>query len=211
MKLSDNLARKICWHSNNKLLLLRSFFSSKQNLLAKYFFHNELSQRCMHLCFIGLHCKKRWSIFPSPAGISLTTLSLAGINLIYPDQGEFGKWYPGWGRENGKPFFTVYVLLWCEAVVHGLQVQQGGGCGLPGPGDQPQPASHSRQVSRLSFCRIWMCSDPFSSVTSRQGVTKRWCLSWVTNTALVYEPKCGGRGLGCGISANEYSCTQEPK
>ncbi len=45
-----------------------------------------------------------------------------------------------------------------------LQVQQGGGCGLPGPGDQPQPASYSRQVSRVSFCRIWMCSNPFWSV-----------------------------------------------
>jgi hypothetical protein len=32
---------------------------------------------------------------------------------------------------------------------------------------------------------------------------KRCRLSWLTNSALVYEPKCGG---GCGISANEYSC-----
>ncbi len=31
-------------------------------------------------------------------------------------------------------------------------------------------------------------------------------LSWLTNSALVYEPKCGGRG-SCGVSANEYSCT----
>jgi hypothetical protein len=29
-------------------------------------------------------------------------------------------------------------------------------------------------------------------------------LSWLTNSALVYEPKCGG-GRGCGVSANEYS------
>jgi hypothetical protein len=29
---------------------------------------------------------------------------------------------------------------------------------------------------------------------------------WLTNSALVYEPKCGGRG-GCGVSANEYNCT----
>jgi hypothetical protein len=47
-----------------------------------------------------------------------------------------------------------------------------------------------------------------------QGVTKRCRLSWLTNSALVFEPKCGGRGGGgghCGVSANEYSCTQEPK
>jgi hypothetical protein len=43
-----------------------------------------------------------------------------------------------------------------------------------------------------------------------QGVTKRGRLSWLTNSALVYEPKCGGGGGGgdCGISANEYSCAQ---
>ncbi len=28
-------------------------------------------------------------------------------NLIIPVPGEFGEWHPGWGRENGKPFFTV--------------------------------------------------------------------------------------------------------
>jgi hypothetical protein len=28
---------------------------------------------------------------------------------------------------------------------------------------------------------------------------------------LVYEPKCGGRGELRGVSANENSCTQEPK
>jgi hypothetical protein len=27
-----------------------------------------------------------------------------------------------------------------------------------------------------------------------QGVTKRCRLSWLTNSALVYRPKCGGRG-----------------
>jgi hypothetical protein len=31
-----------------------------------------------------LHCKKRLSIFPSPAGMSLTKLSLARKNLINP-------------------------------------------------------------------------------------------------------------------------------
>ncbi len=48
----------------------------------------------------GLHCKKKWTIFPSPAGMSLTKLSLAGNNLIFPIQGEFGLLHPGWGREN---------------------------------------------------------------------------------------------------------------
>jgi hypothetical protein len=40
-----------------------------------------------------------------------------------------------------------------------------------------------------------------------QGVTKRCRLSWLTNSALVYEPKWGMEGGGgCGVSANEYSC-----
>jgi hypothetical protein len=38
-----------------------------------------------------LHCKKRFSFFPSPAGMSLTKLSLAGNNLIIPGLGEFGQ------------------------------------------------------------------------------------------------------------------------
>ncbi len=48
---------------------------------------------------------------------------------------------------------------------------------------------------------------------STRGVTKRCRLYWLTNSALVYEPKCGESGEGGSrmVSANEYSCTQEPK
>jgi hypothetical protein len=34
---------------------------------------------------------------------------------------------------------------------------------------------------------------------------------YLTNSALVFEPKCWGRGRVAGVSANEYCCTQEPK
>ncbi len=51
-----------------------------------------------------VHCKKRLAIFPSPAGTSLTKLSLAGNNLIISRQAEFSKWLPGWER-----VFTVYI------------------------------------------------------------------------------------------------------
>jgi hypothetical protein len=40
---------------------------------------------------IEIHCKKRFAILPSPAGMSLTKLSLDGNNLIISVQGEFGK------------------------------------------------------------------------------------------------------------------------
>jgi hypothetical protein len=38
-----------------------------------------------------IHCKKRLAVFPSTAGMPLIKLSLDGINLIIPSQGEFGK------------------------------------------------------------------------------------------------------------------------
>jgi hypothetical protein len=40
--------------------------------------------------FTKTHCKKRFAIFPSPAGMSLTKLSLAEKILIIPGQGDFG-------------------------------------------------------------------------------------------------------------------------
>ncbi len=51
--------------------------------------------------------KKRLAIFPFPAGMSLTKLSLEVNNLNIPGQGEFGKWHPGLGREN------FYTFLQC--------------------------------------------------------------------------------------------------
>jgi hypothetical protein len=42
------------------------------------------------------------------------------------------------------------------------------------------------------------------------GITKRCRLSWLTNSALVYEPKCGGTRGHAGsqpMSTAEYMCT----
>jgi hypothetical protein len=39
----------------------------------------------------GKYTVKRLSIFPSSAGMSLTKLSLAGNNLIFPGHGDFGQ------------------------------------------------------------------------------------------------------------------------
>ncbi len=41
-----------------------------------------------------------------------------------------------------------------------------------------------------------------------QGVTKR-CLYWMTNSALVYKPNCGGGEGVAGSQPNEYSCANE--
>ncbi len=53
------------------------------------------------------HCKKRLPVFPSPAGMSLTKLSLAGINLIIPVQGEFGKWHTSSGGKTANLFYIA--------------------------------------------------------------------------------------------------------
>jgi hypothetical protein len=41
--------------------------------------------------YVEYTVKKMFAVFPSPAGMSLTKLSLAGNNLIIPCQGELGQ------------------------------------------------------------------------------------------------------------------------
>ncbi len=46
---------------------------------------------------------------------------------------------------------------------------------------------------------------------AEQGVTKRCRLSWLTNSALVYEPKCGGGGEVAGTQPMSKDVHMEPK
>jgi hypothetical protein len=58
------------------------------------FGENTVYTGVMHCAFDqipNLHCKERLMIFLSPDGMSLTKLSMAGNNLIFPGQGELGK------------------------------------------------------------------------------------------------------------------------
>ncbi len=55
-------------------------------------------------------------IFPTPGGMSLTKLSLAGNISIIPGQGEFGQWHPAWGLENQHPSFLI--LFWYYGYPH---------------------------------------------------------------------------------------------
>jgi hypothetical protein len=91
----------------------------------------------------------------------------------------------------------------------------GGGCGCT-----VRVPTRSRPLKKILLSLLQYCvsgmfiyripdphfsiSDPGSMVQNR-GVTKIWRLSLLTNSALVYEPKCGG-GESCGVPANEYSC-----
>jgi len=58
-----------------------------------------------------IHCKKSLSIFPSPAGMSLTKLSLTGKKLIIPGQGELWSVTPRLGTGKSINFFTVYANI----------------------------------------------------------------------------------------------------
>ncbi len=57
----------------------------------------------------GHHTVKKVRGFPVPRRDVpyQTPIGRKYSNLIIPCQGEFGKWHPGWGRENQEPFFTV--------------------------------------------------------------------------------------------------------
>jgi hypothetical protein len=45
---------------------------------------------------------------------------------------------------------------------------------------------------------VYLPQPPSILTGPYQGVTRRFRLSWLTNSALVYEPKCGGRGEVAG-------------
>jgi hypothetical protein len=62
---------------------LNQFWSKGSRVIA-IFLPKKVAKKVME------HCKKRLRIFLSPAGMSLTKLSLAGNNLIFPGQSEFG-------------------------------------------------------------------------------------------------------------------------
>jgi hypothetical protein len=57
--------------------------------------------------------------------------------------------------------------------------------------------SRSKDYMGLLYCK-------YAVLWSKKGVTKRCRLSWLTNSALVYEPKCGGRG---GVAGSQPMST----
>ncbi len=87
--------------------------------------------------------------------------------------------------------------------------------GVAGPPEEAQSDRHQhyRSPDKIVAKVRNRLSEPSSTIEQirlkRQGVTKKCRLPWLTNSALVYEPKCGGRGESCGVSTNEYICTHE--
>ncbi len=67
--------------------------------------------------------------------------------------------------------------------------------------------AHTFSIYAFYFALLSLGPSAFTTVQIQrvnQGVTERCRLSWLTNSSLVSEPKCGGEGHS--VSANEYSC-----
>jgi hypothetical protein len=71
--------------------------------------------------------------------------------------------------------------------------------GQANPPHAPQPPNppSERSVTPANQCS-WSFSISSVSLRWSRGSTKRCRLSWLTNSALVYKPKCGGEGGGGG-------------
>jgi hypothetical protein len=73
--------------------------------------------------------------------------------------------------------------------------------------------SQSFNYTPYLFYKKWFKSEINFFCIWTQGVTKRCRLSLLTNSALVYDPKCRGEGgVACGVSAIKYRTVHmEPK
>ncbi len=77
--------------------------------------------------------------------------------------------------------------------------------------------SYTQYDGRVAACTRMESGPPACGPASprqpfryfRQGVTKRCRLSWLTNSAHVSEPKCGGRG-DAGLRQLLQLCTKSP-
>jgi hypothetical protein len=76
------------WNTKDQL----SSVSSQTDVMPEnYILHkHNVSQNPFFTAYAGLLCKIFLVIFPSPAGMSLTKVTLAGNNFIIPGKGEFG-------------------------------------------------------------------------------------------------------------------------
>jgi hypothetical protein len=76
------------------------------------------------------------------------------------------------------------------------------------PFPSPRPPPPDIALLRNTSPPPLPCTPPLSMIQRTflppKGITKRCRL--LTNSVLVYEPKCRGGGGVCGVSANEYSC-----
>jgi hypothetical protein len=58
----------------------------------------------------NIHSKKRLAIFPSPAGMQLAKLSLAGIINVFPARENLVSDIPAGDRKSLTFFYSVYAV-----------------------------------------------------------------------------------------------------
>jgi hypothetical protein len=140
------------------------------------------------------------------------TKSLHSTVAIYVCLSQRGRWVRdgsrGRDREPDRQRGGVHI----PGLAHLLPGHlQGRG---PRPGQahhRAQPAHHqgTKRFENLAVAEIvpvFANGLEWRYLCLNQGVIKRCRLSWWTNSALVYESKCRGKGGGgCGVSSSEYS------
>ncbi len=122
-----------------------------------------------------LHCKKRLTIFPSPAGMSLTKLYLVGNNIINSRPGRVWLVTSQLWAEKSQTFFTVYgkaviVVKYIRGGFLLYNILGGKSDRLP---PSPPPPSHTpsllfHQVPLIiipNACSAWSCI--FGKTTAR--------------------------------------------
>jgi hypothetical protein len=98
-------------------------------------------------------------------------------------------------RDSERGRRMQLVLLVVGGLVGGLVGKAAAQC-------SPSPCGVNTQCD-VNPAGAAVCRSEF--YIHQQRVAKRCRLPWLTNSALEYEPKCGGGGC-CGVSANECSC-----
>ncbi len=128
------------------------------------------------MCFVQLNEEKRFSVLTTPPP-------------------------PSFGRTHTREDWTVYKG---PSFLVGLLIRLYASPLPPLPSVIWTEETHRKTEKERQFAewrggermRAWRKKE--SLVLYEQGVTKRCRLTWLTNCALVYEPKCGGGGgTGC--------------
>jgi hypothetical protein len=100
----------------NRIVMLCLLISTFMYLRAIYMFPGSVCLFCYSqtgrlILGIYIHCKNRLAVFPPPAGMSLTKLSLAGKYFNYSRPGRVWSVTSRLGTGNLLTFFIVYISL----------------------------------------------------------------------------------------------------
>ncbi len=104
-------------------------------------------------------------IFSSPAGMSLTKLSMTGNNWIIPGQGEFSKWHPGAAGDGKNQKLFLQCTQLCRRFMQRRHITS----------DNP-----TNRYSRLNFRRqvVRYCSkSEISAIVCRRKFPS-FCVLW---------------------------------